>query len=107
MSTGPPTVKLKFRKNTRNIMSYILRTVKPSNLMNWIKTNAPGSLRATAGDSWRAYLIAQTANAGTLTDMENKFITANPGSTLHDKWGGQVSATPGSRTEEKCRNLYK
>jgi hypothetical protein len=88
-------------------MSYILRTVKPSNLMSWIKTNDPGSLRATAHDSWRAYLIGQTANAGTVTDMENKFTTAFAGSTLHDKWAGKVSATPGSKTEEKCRNLYR
>lgn len=88
-------------------MSYILRNVRPSDLQNWIKNNAPGSLKATARESWRAYLAANGGTGGTIVDQENKFLSAQAGSTLSDKWGNYLSAQTGKKGKEKARNLYK
>ena len=86
---------------------YILKFVRPSNIQAWVAANAPGSLRATGRESWRAYLAANGGTGSTLAEQELKFASANSGSTGADKWSGQVSATSGSSLKEKLRNLYK
>lgn len=88
-------------------MSYILKIVKPSDLQNWIAANASGSLKATARESWRAYLIAQGATGSTLRDLESSYLSAQPGGTLHDKWSAFNTAQGGNTGKEKARNKYR
>jgi hypothetical protein len=90
-------------------MSYILRTVRPAALQSWIAANAPGSLKATARESWRAYLAANSGNGQSLQEMEANFLTALSkfGGTQADRWGQQLSAGSGSKGPEKARNTYK
>ena len=90
-------------------MSYILRTVRPSAIQSWIAANAPASLKATARESWRAYLAANSGSGQTIRDLEMSFLAAlsrNAG-TLHDRWAQDLSATSGSKGTEKARNKYK
>lgn len=88
-------------------MSYITANVPSDQLMNFIKTNAAGSIRGTVGDSWRAYLVAQGATGQTLYDLEASYLVAQPGKTLHDKWAAFNSAQGGSTGKEKARTRYK
>lgn len=88
-------------------MSYVLRVVRPANLMNWIKTNAAGSVRGTPRDSWRAYLVAQGATGKTIGDMERSFVAAQPGQKLSEKWANYAAAQLGTKGKEKIKNLYK
>jgi hypothetical protein len=89
-------------------MSFILAAVTPSNLQNWIATNAPGSLKKTAGESWRAYLAANGGTGSTLYDMETSYLTAQAvgGGTMYDRWAAKLSATSGKAAHEKARNFY-
>ena len=90
-------------------MSYILRNVRPADIQNWVKTNSPASLKATAAESWRAYLIASGAVGGTLRDLEMSFLAslARTAGTLHDRWQQELSGTSGGKGSEKARNRYK
>jgi Sec7-like guanine-nucleotide exchange factor len=56
-------------------MSFILRVVRPSAIQSWIAANAPASLKATARESWRAYLAANSGTGQTLRDLEMSFYT--------------------------------
>lgn len=85
--------------------SVILRFVRPANLQAWVASNAPGSLKATGRESWRAYLVSQGAVGSTLFDLENSFTPSAP--TLLDAWGQKISASTGATTKEKARALYK
>lgn len=89
--------------------SYILRTVRPSDLQNWIKTNAVGSLKATARESWMAYLQANSGTGKTLHDLEATFLTgqAVSGSNNKEKWRAFLAGQSGAKTSEKARNKYK
>ena len=84
--------------------SFILRTVRPDALQAWIKANAPGSVRGTPRDSWRAYLVAQGAVGSTLADLELSFTG---GKNLSDAFTTKVSAATGATTKEKARSFYK
>ena len=90
-------------------MSFILQVVRPDNLQNWIRVNAPGSFKATAGDSWRAYLSANGGTGKTLYDLEHSFLTAAAVATGpdHDRWNTKLTATTGKNGSEKARNFYK
>lgn len=92
-------------------MSYILHTVRPANLQNWIKTNAVGSLRATARESWRAYLLAQGATGTGAAALEQSYLKAggSTGKTLHDLWGtnATIAAASGGKNKEKIKNTFK
>ena len=90
-------------------MSYILRTVRPSAIQNWIATNAPGSLKATARESWRAYLAANSGSGQSVQQLERSFLAAlgKSGGTLHDIWANQNAGSSGSKGSEKARNTYK
>lgn len=88
-------------------MSVILNTVRASNLMNWIKNNAPSSLKGTAYDSWMSYLAANSGNKGTVTDREHLFLTAQaiPATgSLHDRWGKYLTGT--GHVAERARSKY-
>jgi Sec7-like guanine-nucleotide exchange factor len=89
-------------------MSYILRTVRPANLQNWIAANASGSLKATARESWRAYLLANSGVGQSLRDLEMSFLAAagSSGGTLHDRWSANLTAQSGSKGAEKARSKY-
>lgn len=89
--------------------SYILRVCRPSNVHNWVKVNAPSSLKGTPFDSWVAYLTANGGTGKTLHDLEQSFLTtqAVPAGRLAQRWASYLSATSGSKTAEKCRNNYK
>lgn len=90
-------------------MSYILRTVRPSNIQAWVAANAPGSLKATARESWRAYLVANSGVGQTIRDLEMSFLAAlsRTGGTLADRWNQDLSASSGNKGPEKARNKYK
>lgn len=90
-------------------MSFILRSVRPENLQNWIKTNAAGSLKRTAEESWRAYLAANSGVGKTLHDLEGSFLTAQSatGKTNKEKWRSYLAGTSGTKSTEKARNRYK
>jgi hypothetical protein len=90
-------------------MSYILRTVRPQAIQAWVAANAAGSLKATARESWRAYLAANSGNGQSLQEMEANFLTALSkfGGTQADRWGQQLTAASGSKGSEKARDRYK
>jgi hypothetical protein len=88
-------------------MSYVLRVVRPANIQSYVATNAAGSLKDTARESWRAYLVAQGATGQSISQLEFSFLTAQPGNTLQEKWGNYANATAGGSTDEKVRNLIK
>lgn len=90
-------------------MSYILRNVRPAALQNWIATNAAGSLKATARESWRAYLAANSGVGQSTRDLEMSFLAAagSSGATLSDRWGAYLTAETGNKGREKARSRYK
>lgn len=88
-------------------MSFVLSVVRPSALQNWIAVNAAGSLKQTARESWRAYLTAQGATGNSLNELEAKFISAQAGKTLSEKWLNKETASAGNTVKEKLRNKYK
>lgn len=88
------------------IMSYILNTVRPANLQNWISVNSIPSIRATPRESWKAYLANNGAVGQSTSELEFSFLTAQPGNTLADKWGSYLTAQAGDTTRQKARNLY-
>lgn len=90
-------------------MSYILRTVRPSAIQSWIAANAPASLKATARESWRAYLAANSGTGQTLRDLEMSFLAGqgSAGGTLADRWGTNLTAQSGSKGPEKAKSKYK
>jgi hypothetical protein len=85
--------------------SYIFRTVRPDNLQAYIKANFPASIRGTANDSWRAYLISQGATGNTLADLEMSFTGGSK--SAHDAWAAKISGATGATTKEKARSMYK
>lgn len=91
--------------------SFILNSVRPEALQNWIKTNAVGSLKSKATDSWRAYLIANSGTGKTLHDLESSFLIAAgaTGKTLHDKWTSYLTTlgVAGGKGKDKARARYK
>lgn len=90
-------------------MSHILRYVRPQALQAWIATNAPGSLKATARESWRAYLAANGGSGASLAELEDKAFTAlgATGANCKEKARSNINATAGNTTAEKARNKYK
>jgi hypothetical protein len=90
-------------------MSFILRTVRPANIQAWIAANAAGSLKATARESWRAYLLANSGTGAGLQELERTFLAAlaKTGGTQHDRWQAQLSGATGGQGSEKARNTYK
>lgn len=90
-------------------MSFILRTVRPSAIQSWIAANAPASLKATARESWRAYLAANSGTGQSIRDLEMSFLAnlSRTGGTLADRWGQELSASSGSKGSEKARGKYK
>lgn len=88
----------------------ILRWVKPPALQNWIAVNAAGSLKSTAGDSWRAYLVSQAATGNSLMDLENSFLSATVGGNHADKWRTWLAANGGGTSYsvvEQARTKFK
>lgn len=73
----------------------IFNFVKPAAVQNWIAVNAAGSLKATPGDSWRAYLAANGGTGATIGDMERNFLSGSAGGTLYDKWQTYLAANGG------------
>lgn len=90
-------------------MSYILRNVRPAAIQAWISANAPGSLKPTARESWRAYLAANSGTGQTLRDLEMSFLAAlsRTAGTLHDRWSQDLSGSSGGKGPEKARSKYK
>lgn len=90
-------------------MSYILRVVRPANIQAWIAANAAGSLKATARESWRAYLAANSGVGQSLRDLEMSFLAAagSAGGTLHDRWTTNLTAQSGAKGTEKAQAKYK
>lgn len=90
-------------------MSYILRTVRPAALQNWIGVNAAGSLKATARESWRAYLAANGGVGQSVRDLEMSFLAAAGSSqgTLADRWTNYLTAETGNKGPEKAKSKYK
>jgi hypothetical protein len=90
-------------------MSFVLKTVRPDKLQNWIRVNAPGSLKSTAGDSWRAFLAANGGTGKTFHDLEQSYLTAQliGAGTLHDRWNAKVAATSGKSCTEKLRTFFQ
>lgn len=74
-------------------MASILSIARPSNIQNWVATNAAGSLKATPRESWRAYLASVGGVGNTLGDLERS-------ATLSISGGGNTRA-------EKIRNTFK
>lgn len=89
--------------------SYILRIVRPSNLQNWIKVNAAGSLKGTPKDSWWSYLKANGGTGSTFHDLEHSFLTAQvvASGRLPQRWALYLAGQSGSKPVEKARNNYK
>lgn len=87
----------------------MLRHVRPSNLQKWVAANAPGSLKPTGKESWRAYLAANGGTGATLRDLEMSFLAGQSatGGTLADRWTKYLTAESGSKGSEKARNKYK
>ena len=90
-------------------MSYILRRVRPANLMNWIKANAPASARPTVVESWNSYLRANGGTGQTTGELEATFLAAQlaTGGTRKDAWVVYLSANTGATHKEKARNKYQ
>lgn len=90
-------------------MSYILRVVRPANLQNWIAVNAAGSLKNTARESWRAYLLANAGVGQSIRDLEMSYLAGAgaAGETLFDRWSANLLAQTGSKTHEKARSKFK
>ena len=91
-------------------MSFIFKIVRPANLQAWIAANAPGSLKATARESWRAYLAANSGSGQSIGDLERSFLNAQAvqsSTNDGDRWGNKESATSGTDRKEKIRNKYK
>lgn len=90
-------------------MSYILRNVRPADIQNWIAANAPGSLKATARESWRAYLAANSGTGQSIRDLEMSFLAnlSRTGGTLADRWGQELAGQSGSKGREKAKAKYK
>jgi len=90
-------------------MSYVLRTVRPAAIQSWVAANAPGSLKATARESWRAYLSANSGTGQTFRDLEMSFLAnlTRTAGTLHDRWAQELTAQSGSKGPEKARDRYK
>lgn len=88
-------------------MSFILRSVRPAALQSWIATNAPGSLKATARESWRAYLLANSGTGQSLQELEAGFLSAlgKTGFTQHDRWGKQLTGS--GKVKEQAKSTYK
>lgn len=88
-------------------MSYILKVVKPSALQNWIATNAPGSLKRTARESWRAYLQANSGVGNSIAALESTYLKAlgKAGSSLEEAWGKQLAGT--GKTNVRAQSTYK
>jgi hypothetical protein len=88
-------------------MSFIFRAVRPAAIQNWIAVNAPGSLRNTARESWRAYLLANSGTGQSLEELETGFLNAlaKTGGTQHDRWGAQLTGT--GKNAEKARSTYQ
>ena len=91
--------------------SYILRTVRPMDLQNWIRLNAAGSLKGIPEDSLRAYYAANSGTGKTIADLEASFLIAAgaTGKTLHDLWASYLSGLgqAGGKTKDKIRGRYK
>jgi hypothetical protein len=90
-------------------MSYVFKIVRPVNIQAWIAANAPGSLRNTARESWRAYLQANSGTGQTIGDLERSFLNAQAiaGSKDGDRWSIKESGTSGGSGREKVRNKYR
>lgn len=91
--------------------SYILRSVRPSAIQNWIRVNAAGSLKGTPEDSLRAYFAANGGTGKTIADLEMSFLIAAGalGKTQHDLWTdylGRILSIAGTKGKEKARNRY-
>lgn len=91
--------------------SYLLRTVRPSDLQNWIRVNAAGSLKSHPEDSLKAYFAANSGTGKTLADLEMSFLIAAgaTGKTMHDLWLSYLAGlgAGGTKTKEKLRGRYK
>ena len=90
-------------------MSFILAAVSPSNLQNWIKNNAAGSLKGSAMESWRAYLAANGGTGNSLYDMETSYLTAQAigAGTMYDRWALKLITSAGKAAHEKARTFYQ
>jgi hypothetical protein len=88
-------------------MSFIFRTVRPANIQAWIATNAAGSLKATARESWRAYLQANSGTGQSIQQMEATYLASlgKNGNSQHDRWGTQLVGT--GTNKERARGTYK
>lgn len=84
--------------------------VKPSNIQNWIKTNASGSYKSTATDSWNAYLAANGGTGATQYDREMNFLNAAGFTTgsLYDRWQAYLAANGGGtgKSRDKFNSRY-
>jgi hypothetical protein len=92
--------------------SFILRTVRPDALQNWIRVNAVGSLQGVPKDSWKKYLAANSGTGKTYADLEMSFLIAAgaTGKSQRDLWDdylGRVIGQAGTRPAEKARARYK
>ena len=90
-------------------MSFIIKTARQSAIQSWIAANAPGSLRPSGTESWRAYLSANGGTGQSLRDLEFSFLAAQgaSGGTLQDRWANYLNAQSGAKATEKARALYK
>jgi len=90
-------------------MSFVFKIVRPANLQAWIAANAPGSLRNTARESWRAYLAANSGSGQSIGDLERSFLNAQAasGGVDGDRWSNKESGTSGGSGREKVRNKYR
>jgi RecA-family ATPase len=91
------------------VSSYIFNTVRPSAIQNWVAANAPGSLKKTPMESWRAYLVANGGVGKTIADLELSFLKAQgqTAGTMADQWSSYLTASSGKKGPEKARNNYK
>jgi len=90
--------------------SFVLAVTKPSNVQNWVRVNAAGSLKAKPTESWRAYLLANSATGQDFGQLEHSFLDAAgaTGKTLADKWNSYLAGIPvaGANVKEKIRTRY-
>lgn len=99
----------KLLNETKTKMSYILKTVRPFDLQNWVRVNAVGSLKATPSESWRAYLAANGGTGASIASLERSFLAAAgySGGSLAEAWAKYSAAQTGNKPTEKIRNLYR
>lgn len=69
----------------------VIRSQKPSKIVEFVETNEPASVNGTPGDTWKKFLYNNGGDGDTFYDLEMGYLRAQ-GATSWERFVASVSA---------------